>query len=426
VASGHADGVVRLREVATGKEVRTFDHKTNDWVVAIALSPDGKTLASACALKVRLWDVASGKAIVEWEGNQDMRCLAFSPDGRTLALGSGSESKRSAIRVFDVPSGKEQQGFGRGASVNALAFSPDGRCLAAADELHVVRLWDFASRKERLSFPHDQELQVDGVRPLFQEGVVTSVAFSPDGHWLLAGYYRNTKGESYALLWDVWTGQRAGRFSGHGGTVSAVAFAPDGKTCATGSQDTTALIWDVADRLRQRKPRRLDLTAAQLNRLWADLRATDVARAHRAMGTLAACPQKATRLVKDRLPPVVAAANPRRVADLIADLDNDAFAVRQKATQALEELGACAEGDLRRALAARPSLEATRRLKQLLGKVERVDPFRVQRGVEVLERIGTREAKRVLQAMARGMPESRLTAEAKAALARLEKRKAPE
>jgi RNA polymerase sigma factor (sigma-70 family) len=422
VASGH-DGVIHLREVATGKSIRQFRHNVNTWAGAIAFSPDGKTLASTCGLEVRLWDVASGKAIVALKGNQDMRCLAFSPDGRTLALGSGPESKRSAIRVFDVPSGKEQQGLGRGASVNALAFSPDGRCLAAADELHVVRLWDFAGRAHRLSFPHDHEI-------LFQESLVTSVAFSPDGRWLLAGYYmwtgetagRNSKGESYALLWDVWTGERAGRFSGHGGTVSSVAFAPDGKTCATGSQDTTALIWDVAARLRQRKPRRLDLTTAQLNRLWTDLHDPDVARAHRAMGTLAASPEQATRLVKDRLRPVVA-ADPRRIAALITELDNEVFAVREKATQALEELGASAEGGLRRALAARPSPEVTRRLKQLLDKLERVDQFWVPRGVEVLERIGTREAQRVLEAMASGMPESRLTGEAKAALARLEKRK---
>jgi WD40 repeat protein len=368
--------------------------------------------------------VASGKAIVKLEGNQERRCLAFSPDGRSLALGAGSESKQSAIRVFDVPSGKEQQGFGRGIMVNALAFSPDGRCLAAADELHVVRLWDFASREERLSFPHDQELHVDGSRPLFQESLVTSVAFSPDGRWLLAGHYMNYHGESYALLWDVWTGERAGRFAGHGGTVSSVAFAPDGQTCVTGSQDTTALVWDVAARVRERKPRRLDLTAAELNWLWNTLHDPDVAKAHRAMGTLAASPEQATRLVKDRLPPV-AAADPKRVAALIADLDNDAFAVREKATQALEKLGASAEGGLRRALAAKPSPEVTRRSKQLLDKLEGTYRFRVLRGVEVLERIGTREAQRVLEAMAQGVPESRLTGEAKAALARLEKGKTP-
>ena len=125
-----------------------------------------------------------------------------------------------------------------------------------------MRLWDFASRKERLSLPRDQELKVEGGKPLRQESRVMSVAFSPDGRWLLAGYSRNFKGESYALLWDVWTGEKAGRFVGHGGTVTSVAFAPGGKTCATGSQDTTALVWDVAARLRQRKPRRLDLTAA--------------------------------------------------------------------------------------------------------------------------------------------------------------------
>jgi WD40 repeat protein len=425
LALGQAHGVVRLQDVVTDKEVRSFDHKIDDWVEAIAFSPDGKTLASACGPEVRLWDVASGKAIVKLEGNQERRCLAFSPDGRTLALGAGSESEQSAIRVFDVPSGKEQQGFGRGIMVNAVAFSPDGRCLAAADELHVVRLWDFASREQRLSFPHDQELHVDDDRPLFQESLVTSVAFSPDGRWLLAGYSMNAKGESYALLWDVWTGERAGRFTGHGGTVSSVGFAPDGKTCATGSQDTTALVWDVAARLRERQPRRLDLTAAELNRLWDEVQGADVAKAQRAMGALTASPEQATWLVKDRLPPV-AAADPKRVAALIADLDNDAFAVREKATQALEQLGASAEGGLRRALAAKPSPEVTRRLQQLLDKLEGTDQFRVQRGVEVLERIGTREARRVLEAMAKGMPESRLTGEAKAALARLEKWKTPQ
>jgi hypothetical protein len=309
--------------------------------------------------------------------------------------------------------------------VNALAFSPDGRCLAAADEVHAVRLWDFASREARLSFPHNQELNLDEGKPLFQESRVMAVAFSPDGRWLLAGHYRNSKGESYALLWDVWTGEKVGRFVGHGGTVSSVAFAPDGKTCATGSQDTTALVWDVAARLRERKPRRVDLTAAELDRLWNEVQAADVTKAYRAMGTLAASPEQATRLVKDRLPPVVA-ADPRCVAALIADLDNDAFAVREKATQALEELGAPAEGGLRRALAAKPSREVTRRLKEVLDKLEGMDRYRVPRGVEVLERIGTREAQRVLEAMAKGMPDSRLTGEAKAALARLEKWKTPQ
>jgi RNA polymerase sigma factor (sigma-70 family) len=425
LAVGQSHGVVRVREVATGKEVRSFDHKIDDWVEAIAFSPDGKTLASACGPEVRLWDVANGKSLVKVEGNEERRCLAFSPDGRTLALGAGSECKESAVRVFDVPSGKEQQGFGKGIMVNALAFSPDGRCLAAADELHVVRLWDFASREERLSFPHDQELNVEEGKPLRQESMVMSVAFSPDGRWLLAGHQMNYKGESYALLWDVWTGEKVGRFVGHGGTVSSVAFAPDGKTCATGSQDTTALVWDVAARLRERKPRRLDRTAAELDRLWDEARGADVAKAHRAMGTLAASPEQATRLVKERLPPV-AAADPKRVAALIADLDNDAFAVREKATQALEDLGASAEGDLRRALAAKPSREAARRLKQVLDKLEGSDRLRVERGVEILERIGTSEARRVLEALTKGVPESRLTGEAKAALARLERWKTPQ
>src|SRR5262249_35332801 len=84
VASGHADGLIGARAVATGKRIRPSRHDVKTWVDTIAFSPDGKTLASACGIEVRLWDVASGMAIAKLKGNQDRHCLAFSPDGHTL------------------------------------------------------------------------------------------------------------------------------------------------------------------------------------------------------------------------------------------------------------------------------------------------------------------------------------------------------
>ena len=53
-----------------------------------------------------------------------------------------------------------------------------------------------------------------------------------------------------ARIWDVDTGMQVARWEGHRGGVSAVAFSPDGRRLATGSDDTTVLIWDVASARR--------------------------------------------------------------------------------------------------------------------------------------------------------------------------------
>jgi hypothetical protein len=117
-------------------------------------------------------------------------------------------------------------------------------------------------------------------------------------------------------------------------------------------------------------------------------------------------------------------ADPQRLASLLGDLDNERFAVRDKASQELEKLGDLAEPALRKALDESPPPEARRRLVRLLAQVveggtpsgERLRGFRA---VEVLEHIGTSEARQLLQNFADGAPEARLTREAKAALERL-------
>src|SRR5262249_3136060 len=111
-----------------------------------------------------------------------------------------------------------------------------------------------------------------------------------------------------------------------------------------------------------------------------------------------------------------------RFSQLVADLDHDEFAVREKATQELESLGDLVVSALGKALEDRPSLEVRRRIENVLQKWDDPPPLgeklREVRAIEVLEYIGTLDARKLLAELAQGVDSARLTKDAKAALAR--------
>jgi hypothetical protein len=165
------------------------------------------------------------------------------------------------------------------------------------------------------------------------------------------------------------------------------------------------------------------LTPAEVERYWVALAGADPEEAADAIGYLAGTPDANRRIVpflrkslKPALPP-----DPERLRPLIADLDSDQFAVREKAQRELEKMGEDAGPSLRKALDSKPSAEARRRLESILKKPRTPSPEAVQanRAVEVLENIGTPDARQLLEALAEGAPEAGLTREARAALERL-------
>jgi hypothetical protein len=109
--------------------------------------------------------------------------------------------------------------------VSSVAFSPDGRRLASAGQ--AVKVWDTATGQETLILKG-------------HTGPVTSVAFSPDGRRLAsAGSDQTVK------VWDAGTGQETLTLKGHTGLVTSVAFSPDGRRLASGSEDRTVKVWDA-------------------------------------------------------------------------------------------------------------------------------------------------------------------------------------
>jgi WD40 repeat protein len=402
-------GTIWLWDVGTGKEVRRL-LQTAPHLHSIAVSPDGKLLAAVGErLPLRIWDTARGKEVRRFTATNEGESyrVAFSPDGKLLATGGDDEF----LRLWETRTGQQVKQLrleGRPESFHplrlSLAFSPDGRTLAAGAVGRTIRFWEVATGKERLRISR-------------VSGLASSVAFASNGRTLACGV------DSSVRLWDTATGKGLCQLTGHQDFVVQVAFSADGKTLLSGSMDTTALFWDVAA-ITYRKPvKGAAPTPAQLELLWADLMSADAAKAYRAIGTLTATPGQTVPILKQRLRPVPA-IDPKRLSRLLADLDSDQFAVRQKATKELEGLTDQAELALRQKLTKKVPLEARKRLEQLLAKLETPsgEQLRGLWAIEVLEHIATKEAKQVLSTLAEGASTSRLTQDARAAIRRLEGR----
>jgi RNA polymerase sigma factor (sigma-70 family) len=168
------------------------------------------------------------------------------------------------------------------------------------------------------------------------------------------------------------------------------------------------------------------LKPEELRRRWADLESADVPRARRGLWDLVATPDEAVPFLADQLRPADVTVDRRRLEQAAAELDDDRFAVRQKAATDLEKAGELAEPVLRKLLKGKPSPEARRRAEDLLAaslnKAYLPGWQRTLRALEALELIGTPAARQVLERLAGGTPEARLTLEARASLTRLGRR----
>jgi RNA polymerase sigma factor (sigma-70 family) len=370
---------------------------------SMTISTDGRTLAfEGAGHAICLWDVASGEEQGQLAGHpQRIAALTFSPDGTRLASASPEEK---LVCLWDVAGRREVRRFT--ASPGSLAFSPDGTLLAAGGEDEGVRMWDTVLGKEIYRLADDKTYWTRAC----------NIGFSPDGRTLAAG---SMNGQ--LLLWETATGRLRHRFDGFAGGFGVPTFSPDGRLLVAGRTDTTALVWDLRNGAGAETP----LAPAVLTALWGDLASEDAGGAYQAVRRLTVAATQSVPFLREHLRPV-AKVEPARVAELIANLDNDKFATREKATAELAQLGEAAVPALRKALAASPSPEVRRRAEPLLEKWTNLlptsDRLQALRALEALEHAGTPDARRTLQAIADGEPSARLTREARDSRDRLDKR----
>ena len=362
--------------------------------------------------------------------------LAFSPDGKLLATpGPDGRNSVKTLVLLDVAAGKVLRTIELPQPITSLAFSPDSRTLATENANRTITLWEVASGKKRghLGKAVVEQPQSNGVMKLEATVVINGMgggsrdpagpvglAFSPDGRALAA------RGPDLSVrVWDVTAGKEIGQLKGHSGRIETVAFAPDGKTLASGAADTTILLWDAVSPLKElAKVQTVELRAAEMESLWGDLAGDDAAKALRGMLQLTAAPRQTVPLLRERLKPA-ARIDPRKIAGWIGELESEKYAVRKAAAASLLQVGEQAVPALRKVLASSPPLETRKRIEELLEKLTggtlTSEQLRIVRSVEILERIGTPQARKVLQTLAQGAPGALPTREAEAALARGQK-----
>jgi hypothetical protein len=385
------------------------------------MAPDGKLAASFLhGNSILFWDPTQSKSIQTIEP-KDLRgnwtALAFSPNGKFAATGKLNRRKamddetpyEESVFVWEIKEGKQFKKFRASPGLVArLMFSPDGETLAVISLPTKLELWHIPTGRLLREMTL---LELEDLPPVFS---MPTVAFAPHGQWLAFTYQ---PGE-VALL-ETQTAKEILTLRGHRGYVSSLAFSPDNRRLLTGGRDTTAIMWSVMPEKPPLPPNWTDD-----DKLWTNLGGAPNS-AYPIAWALMGNPDKAVAVLKKRLEPDRGASD-KEISELITNLASPKFAQRDPALKRLKEIGTRALPLLEQALKKSPNLETTRRIEELLRTVETAltpEALRDLRGLQILEMVGTPEARAVLTDITRGDPGAAKTKLAQAALDRSGKAK---
>jgi WD40 repeat protein len=221
----------------SGSPLESFENS----VEAIAFSPDGKRLASVAYGQVRLWDVkgrrADGSPLPG--GTSDIDDVRFSADGETL-WASGTDG---TVLAWDVAQGRAKKStkISFDASAQHTLLSPDGSKLLV-ESIGKLQFYNVKSGK-----PIGVPLKNESESSLSYY----SMAFSPDGKTVAGGASNGS-----VVLWEVASRRPLGadlkpapvNGSSSGSIVNALTFSADGKALASGGYDRSVQLWDIAGR----------------------------------------------------------------------------------------------------------------------------------------------------------------------------------
>jgi WD40 repeat protein len=280
LVSGAADSTIRFWSVHKQAELpQIINHP--GLVSALAVSPDGKTIASGSGKNIIFWDPATGNETRRWEAHtHGITCLTFGPEGKTLASGSPGQqivggTKQpitydldNSLALWDTANGKALHYYaGHPAAATHVALSEGGKIFIAECRGTTI-FWDAATGKKLRQVVSNSPSQGLVLTPDGKTNVVAdlnelkfidiesgaaqrpmphkvrqfrariSMAFSPDGATLAA-----SGDEGRIVLWDVRRRAEKGSPGVLGIPGHAVAFSGDSKAIATAADDGVFL-WD--------------------------------------------------------------------------------------------------------------------------------------------------------------------------------------
>jgi WD40 repeat protein len=231
VASGSYREVKLWRRQKNGQTLSVTNADTNA-VIAIAVSPDGKWLATAGSdTLIKLWELPSCKPVRSLAGHEKpVTTLQFTTNSARLCSGSTDKS----LRIWNVADGSLLASTNTPAEVNAVTWLADDSQLISGHSDNLIRVWQFSDTPSNA---------ITAVKELKgHEGGITSLQpLSRAGRQLLSGSSDGTLRQ-----WDVEKGE-AVRVMKHDGPITAVAIRPDGKRFASASANNTAKLWNAED-----------------------------------------------------------------------------------------------------------------------------------------------------------------------------------
>ncbi|BAY37650.1 pentapeptide repeat protein [Nostoc sp. NIES-2111] len=266
LATGDGNGIVRLWEVSSGREILSCKGHTSG-ILSVSFSSDTDTFASGgYDGTIKLWDRHNSRCLKSLEGhNYSVNSVVFSPQSTILASGGSDHT----IRLWDVNTGQCLKILlGHTDSVRSVAFSTDGKILVSGASDNTIRLWDIQNGEcvkilqEHTDSIYSVALSSDGQLLAsasydttlklweMQTGEckltleannypILTIAFSPDGKMLASSSNQRIK------VWDINTNQCLQILEGHFNTIRSISFSPNGDILASGSFDKTVRFWNV-------------------------------------------------------------------------------------------------------------------------------------------------------------------------------------